>query len=85
MSRRFHISGRRVVAIDPLTKYEERARAKYLDVRAIKGSDGYLVPDHVFYGAKRVPPKLSSAELRRAADAALLAEMEASLKEPKKC
>lgn len=85
MPRRFHINGRRVVAIDPLSAYEERARARYLDVRAIKDSD-YAVPDHVFYGPRRgaVVPPLTSAELRAAADEALVLEIEASIERLKK-
>lgn len=83
MGRKFLIAKGRVgPAWDTV---EERARARYLDIRAIKGSD-YVVPDHVFYGPRRgaaVPP-LTSAELRAAADAALESELEASIEGLKK-
>jgi len=39
--------------VDPI---EQQARARYLDIRAIKGSD-YVVPDHVFYGPRQEPKK----------------------------
>ena len=79
MGRKFMIAKGRVgPAWDTV---EEQARARYLDIRAIKGSDGYVVPDDVFYGPRRgdVVPPLTSAELRAAADAALESELEASL------
>ena len=54
MARRFMIAkGKTGPAFDTL---EERARARYLDIRAIKGSE-YVVPDHVFYGPRREPKK----------------------------
>ena len=50
----------------------ELRRAKYLDCRAIRGSD-FVVTDLALY------PVSTSAELRAAADKALEAELEASL------
>ena len=83
MSRRFLIAKGKVGPL--FDSVEARARAKFLDVRAIKGSD-YVVPDHVFYGPRRGPvvPPLTSAELRAAADEALVAEIEASIERLKK-
>ena len=74
MGRKFRIQGKRVELTD---RYEETARAKYLRGRAIGGSD-YVVTDFGLYRAK------DSATLRAEADAALLVELEASLKATEK-
>jgi hypothetical protein len=52
--------------------------ARYLDIRAIRGSD-FVVTDAIL----RAPFAQGSAGLRAAADKALAAELEASLEEPK--
>jgi hypothetical protein len=78
MSRRFLIAKGRVgPAWDTV---EERARARYLLARQLPGTH-WVLTDAALY--RRLPH--GSAELRAAADAALEAELEASIKEAEKC
>ncbi len=79
MARKFHINGRRVVAIDPITSYEARARARYLQARLLPGTY-WILTDAALY--RRVPH--GSDGLRAAADKALEVELEASIKGLKK-
>ena len=79
MPRRFTITGRRVVAIDPLSSYEARARAKYLEARQLPGTY-WILTDAALY--RRQPH--GSDGLRAAADAALAVELEASIERLKK-
>lgn len=74
MSRRFQVKGSRVVNLDEL------ARAKYLDAKRIGGSR-WVVTDEII----SAPFPRGSAELRAAADAALVVEMQASLGAAVKC
>lgn len=74
MGRKFQVSGSRVVNLDEL------ARAKYLDAKRI-GESRWVVTDEMI----SAPFPRGSADLRAAADRALVVEMEASLMEPKKC
>lgn len=74
MGRKFRISGKRVEWTD---QCEQTARAKYLRIRAIGGSD-YVVTDFGLYRTK------DSATLRAEADTALVVEIEASLKATEK-
>ncbi len=62
-----------------IVQVDEIRRARYLDLRAIRGSD-YVVTDMIL----RAPFPQSSAELRAAADRALVAELTAGIEEPKK-
>lgn len=64
----------------PAVQVEEIRRAKYLDCRGIRGSD-YVVTDMIL----RAPFPQSSAELRAAADRALVAELAAAIEENEKC
>jgi hypothetical protein len=73
MGRKFRINGKRVVDVDEL------ARSKYLDAKRIDGSR-YVVTDEMI----SAPFPRGSADLRAAAEKALIAELEASIKEPKK-
>jgi len=57
----------------------ELRRAKYLDVRAIGGTQYVVTP-----GIYRAPFPQNSTDLRAAAEKALLAELETSLAETKK-
>jgi hypothetical protein len=75
MARRFIVaSGKVTPAVDPI---EEQARAKYLRIRNIPGTN-YVLTDAALY------PTQGSAGLRAAADKALAIELEASTKESNK-
>lgn len=76
MGRRFIIKGRKVSALDPVEVIEEQARAKYLRIRQLPGTD-YVITDAALY------PTKGSAGLRAAAEKALTVELEASLTKPK--
>jgi hypothetical protein len=76
MARRFHVTGSQVAAVDPITEIEERARAKYLRMRQLPGTN-YVLTDAGLY------PTRGSAGLRAASDKALAVELEASIGKPK--
>lgn len=77
MGRHFRIKGRRVAVVADLA--EEQARAKYLRAREIGGSH-YVVTDALY----RAPFPQGSADLRAAAEKALVAELEKSITTPEK-